>query len=268
MTILAACRVSSPLALTNVFRQVLVVNSHSRIHQSFMPYPKLLAPSIFLLLAVAHSPAAGQEIASPYKFVENGQAWAIFGGKSDLNPGQLGLGPRNATTFGGRYAAAFGGALNVDIDGTYFMSTRDVLDVSQPKDDRSLGRTDLNLLLIDFRLRLNLTGHRTWHGLQPFILFGGGLAFSTFTDRTLELDTDMPMDEWYEFGKRFVGTLGGGASFHMSDKISLRLDGVLNLWKITTPVDWRTLDNDPLLENPEGEWVAAKTIRIGAAWRF
>ena len=233
-----------------------------------MPHPRLVAPSILLLIAIADSTVAGQDIPSPYTFVENGQAWAIFGGKSDVNPGQLGLGPRSATTFGGRYAAAFGGALNLDVDGTFFMATRDVLDVSRPEDDRFLGRTDLNVFLVDARLRLNLTGQRAWRGLQPFILFGGGMARGAATDRDLEVSTDMPEDEWYEFGTRFAGTLGGGASFHISNKISLRLDGVLNLWKISTPVGWLTLDNDPLSENPAGEWVSAKTIRLGAAWRF
>ncbi len=232
-----------------------------------MPYPKLVAPSILLLIAVSHTTAAGQTIPSPYTFVEHGQAYAIFGGKSDLNPGQLGLGPRDATTFGVRFAVAFGGALNLDADAMSFMSTREVLDVSRPEDDRSIGRTDFNVFLINLGLRLNLTGQRAWHGLQPFVLFGGGLGFTVGAFHDLELTTDMPTDEWYEFGNRFTGTFGAGTSFHISDKISLRLDGVMNLWKIETPVGWLTVDNNPLSENPESEWVSAKTIRLGAAWR-
>jgi hypothetical protein len=229
---------------------------------------KLVAPSILLLIAVAHSTAVGQSIPSPYTFVEHGQAWAIFAGKGDLNPGQLGLGPHDGTMFGGRYAVAFGGPLNLDVDGTFFRAKRDVLDVSRPVDDRSLGRTDFRVAVVDLRLRINLTGHRAWHRLQPFVLFGGGVALAESTDRILELATDMPQDEWYEFGKRFAGTLGGGTSFYISDKISLRLDGVMNLWKIATPVGWLTVDNDPSSENPESEWVSAKSIRLGAAWRF
>lgn len=232
-----------------------------------MPYPKLVAPSILLLIAVSHATAAGQTIPSPYTFVEHGQAYAIFGGKSDLNPGQLGLGPRDATTFGVRYAVAFGGALNLDADAMSFRSTREVLDVSRPEDDRSIGRTDFNVILINLGLRLNLTGQRAWHGLQPFVLVGGGLGFTVGGFHELELTADMPTEEWYEFGNRFTGTFGAGTSFHISDKISLRLDGVMNLWKIETPVGWLTVDNNPLSENPESEWVSAKTIRLGAAWR-
>ena len=234
-----------------------------------MPHPRLIGPFILFLIVIARSAAAGQNIPSPYTFIEYSQAWAVFRGESDLNPGQLGLGPQDANTYGGRYAVAFGGALNLDVDGTLIYSTRDVLDVLRPVDDRSLGRTDLNILLFDLKLRINLTGQRAWHGLQPFIMFGGGVAFPAPTeDRTLELDSDMPRDEWYEFGTRFAGSFGGGVNFHVSNRISLRLDGVMNLWKITTPVGWQMVAADPLGENPAGEWVSIKTIRVGAAWRF
>jgi opacity protein-like surface antigen len=233
-----------------------------------MPHPRLTAPSILFLIAVARSTAAGQNIPSPYAFVENSQAWEVFGGKADLDPGQLGLGPRDATVVGGGYAVAFAGSMNLDIGGTMFLSEREVLDVSLPVDDRSLGRTDINVLLVDVRLRLNLTGQRTWHRLQPFIVFGGGVAFTTFTDRSLELLSEMPRDQWYEFGTRFAATLGAGVSIHVTQKISLRVDGIMNLWKISTPLGWRTIAADPLGENIESEWVNPGTIRVGAAWRF
>ena len=233
-----------------------------------MLHPRLVATSILFLIAVAYSTTAAQTIPSPYMFIEHSQAWAVFAGKSDANPGQLGLGPQDADTYGGRYAVAFGGAISLDIDGTLFFSTREVLDVSRPVDDRSLGSTDFNLLLFDAKLHLNLTGHRAWRGLQPFITFGGGLAISASTSRVLELDLDMPIDEWYEFGNRFTGTFGGGVNFHVHDKISLRIDGVMNLWKITTPAGWQTVAADPLGENPDGEWVSIKSIRVGVAWRF
>jgi hypothetical protein len=233
-----------------------------------MSHPRLVATLLFFLIVVARSANAAQNVPSPYTFIEHSQALAVFAGRGDLNPGQLGLGPQDADTYGGRYAVAFGGALNLDIDGTLFLSARDVLDVSEPVDDRSLGRTDINVFLVDFKLRMNLTGQRAWHGLQPFIAFGGGLAFSTSTSRVLELDSEMPRDEWYEFGLRFTGTFSGGVNFHVSDKVSLRVDGVFNLWKISTPVGWQTLLADPRGQNPEGEWVSIKSLRVGAAWRF
>ncbi len=233
-----------------------------------MPHPKIVTPLILFLIGVVNSTAAGQTISSPYSFIEHSQAWALFAGKANLNPGQLGLGPQDGSVGGGRYTAAFGGTMSLDVDGTVFLSSRDVLDASSPVDDRFLGTTDFNFALFDVKLRLNLTGQRTWHGLQPFVSFGVGLALPVFTDRTLELDTDMPRDEWYEFGTRFAGTFGGGVNYYVSDRLSVRLDGIMALFKIATPLGWRTTANDPLGENPDGEWVSSTSFRLGAAWRF
>ena len=228
---------------------------------------RFVALSILYSIAVASAPAAGQTIPSPFAFIEYSHEWAVFFGKSDINPGQLGLGPQDATMGGGRYSAAFGGAMSVDLSGTMFASTRDVLDVSRPEDDRVLGSEDLDIFLFDVRLRLNLTGGRTWHGLQPFIAFGGGVAVPFSVSHGFEISGLMPNDEWYVFGTRFTGAFAGGTSYHVSDKLSFRLDGMMNLWKIATPVGWLTVDADPLGENPQGEWVSAKSITLGASWR-
>ncbi len=232
-----------------------------------MPDMRLVALAISYSIAVAVTPAAGQTIPSPFAFVEYSQEWAVFLGKSSLNPGQLGLGPRNATMGGGRYSAGFG-SMSVDITGTLFASSRQVRDVSRPEDDRVLGRSDMDIFLLDVRLRLNLTGGRTWHSLQPFITFGGGLALPFSVDRTIEVVTFMPSEEQYSLGTRFTGTFSGGTNYHLTDKLSLRLDGVVNLWKVITPVGWLTVDADPLGENPQGEWVAVKSLTVGSSWRF
>jgi hypothetical protein len=42
----------------------------------------------------------------------------------------------------------------------------------------------------------------------------------------------------------------------------------LNLWQIKTPIGWLTVANDHLRLNPSSEWVTAKSIMLGASWRF
>ena len=233
-----------------------------------MPHPKFVALSILFSVAVVGSPVAGQTIPSPYTFIEYSQEFAVFAGKSFISPGSLGLGPRDAITFGGRYSIAFTGAMSVDISGTLFKSKRDVRNVSLPEDDRVLGRSDIDIGLFDVKLRLNLTGGRTWHNLQPFLAFGAGLAFPFSDDRRIEKVSFMPGTEWYSFGTRFAGTFGGGINYHISRKISFRLETSVNLWKVETPVGWLTLDNDPLRQFPLSEWVSATSILLGASWRF
>ena len=122
--------------------------------------------------------------------------------------------------------------------------------------------------MLDLRLRLNLTGGRAWHGLQPFLEFGGGFAAPLSVDRFWEGLSGMPHEEQFAFGTRFAGTFGGGDNYHLSNKISLRLEGVVSLWKIQTPVGWLTVDNNPLGIHVSDEWVSAKSLTLGASWRF
>ena len=252
-----------------MFGRVPVVNSQQPdFEYASMPHARFVVLSTLFFIMVASSTVAAQNIPSSYTFIEFSQEWAVFVGRSNINPGQLGLGPRNATVLGGRYAVTFGGAMGLDLSGSVFTSTRDILDVSRPVDDRVLGRSDITLALVDLRLRLNLTGQRAWRGLQPFIAFGGGVASTASTPRVVETFSELPKEEWYNFGTRFAGSFGGGANFHVSNKISLRLDGVMNLWKIATPVGWLTVEADPLDENPKDEWVSAKSITLAASWRF
>jgi hypothetical protein len=233
-----------------------------------MPHLRSVALSTFLFISVASSTAAAQTIPSPYTFVEHSKEWTLLGGTSFNNAGALGLGPQDAPVVGGRFAVGFGGALGLDVTGTLFLASRDVLDVTRPEDDRVLGSSDISVGMLDARLRLNLTGQRAWHGLQPFVAFGGGVAASGGTSRQVELLNDLPLEQWYSFGTRFAASFGTGANYFISDKISLRFDAFMTLWKIATPIGWLTVDNNPDGQNPDGEWVSAKSLLLGASWRF
>lgn len=257
-----------PLTPKNVFGRVPVVNSQQLdSKRPSMPHPRL-ALSILLLSAVAHSAASGQTIPSPYRFIQHSQEVGFYAGLTNMDPGQLGLGPRDATAYGLRYGVAFSGAAALDVYAVYYDSSRDVLDVSRPEDDRVVGRSNFAAIMADVRLRINMTGQRTWHGLQPYFMFGGGIAGTASTDRLLENLHDISRDEWFEFGPTFMGVFGLGTNYHLSDKFSLRLEGDWKLYKVHAPIGWLTLEADPLSENPASEWVSAKSITLGAAWRF
>ena len=233
-----------------------------------MPHVKFLALLLLFSIGTARSPASAQTIPSPYTYVENSKELAVFVGKSDLQAGKLDLGPRDSDTFGARFSAAFGGTMAIDVSGTLFKSTRLIQDIRRPIDDLTIGRGDIDVVLFDARLRLNLTGGRMWHGFQPFLAFGGGFAFPFTVDHEVEQVAFMPSQDRYIFGTRFTGTVSGGTTFHVTGKISLRLEGMLNLWQVKTPIGWLTLDNNPLGIHPESEWVTAKSIMLGASWRW
>jgi hypothetical protein len=189
-------------------------------------------------------------------------------GSTNLEAGQLGLDPSSASTVGARWALDVGGALSLEINGTTFQAERDVLDPSRPEGDRVLGQSDMSMVMFDVRLRLNLTGHRTWHGIQPFVSFGGGIAGETGVDRTLEDEAMMLQDQRFDFGNRFTTMLGTGVNFRLAERLYLRFDALLTLGKMGTPTGWVTAEVDPDRVNPQGEWLAGQNLMIGATWRW
>ena len=229
---------------------------------------RIIATTNLAIIFVRASAAAGQVIPSAYDFIETRQSFGMFVGSANLEPGQLGLDPSSASTAGARWAIDVGGAVSLEVNGTMFEAEREVLDPSRPENDRVLGQSDMTIVQFDVRLRLNLTGHRTWHGLQPFVSFGGGIAGGSGVDRTLEDEAGMLEDERFDFGNRFTVNLGTGVNLRLSERLYLRADGLFSLGKMATPTGWVTAEVDPDRNNPDGEWLAGQNLMIGATWRW
>ncbi len=210
---------------------------------------------------------AGQVVSSPYRFLGSNQEVGFFVGTSDPSPGQLRIGMGSATIYGGRYSLDVGSALTLELGTTIFAGDREVRDPRRAKGDRLLGVSDLTVTSLEARFRLNLTGHRSWHRLRPFVLVGGGLAFATSEQNTLEEAVELPATDRFSFGTRFTTVAGGGIAIHASARFTIRLDASLNLWKITTPPGF----TDPTRDFgvvPNSEWVGAPALTIGTAIRF
>ncbi len=210
---------------------------------------------------------AGQVVPSPYRFLESKQEVVVFIGTSDPSPGQLQLGMGSATVYGGRYSVDVGSTLTVELGTTIFAGEREVWDPRRAVGDRQIGVSDLTVAALEARFRLNLTGHRSWHRLRPFVLVGGGLAFATSEDKTLEDATELPATDRFSFGKKFTAVAGGGIAIHASPRFTIRLDASLNLWKITTPPGFTDVSRDfgPV---PDSEWIGAPAFTVGTAIRF
>lgn len=215
-----------------------------------------------LLLPVS---AVGQSIPSPYRPIENGQEAGVFLGTFSASTGQFDLGPKSGLLLGARYAVEVGGPVFIEGMTSLLPTTRDIIDPRRAEGDRSIGEADVNLFAIDVRLGFSLTGRRTWNGISPYLLLGGGIAFDGAKRADLE-EALLPEDR-FEFGTSFTTALGGGVRYVVSERLMLRSDFTLNLWKLSTPTGF----DDPAkgLESvPEDEWVGGLGLTLGASWRF
>lgn len=224
-----------------------------------------LAPALALAFLLPAIPATAQDIPSPYRYMEKGQEVSVFAGYLDTDPGRFGFGPGPQQMYGARYSVVVANALSLEglAGGTF--GPRDVVNPARAEGSRVVEEAEVRLFLMEARLQFALTGRRTWHGIHPFVFAGGGLSFDTLGDQ----DEDFLLEEAdrYEFGTRFTGTFGAGARFTVTDRILLRVDAGLLLYKLGYPAGWR--DPDRGFEGvPEDEWMTGRGLTVGLAYRF
>lgn len=224
------------------------------------------------LLPLGGGFAAAQTIPSPYRPIEHRQAASFFAGYVSLPTGSLNLGPRSGSLVGGRYALEAGGPIFLEGLLSYLPTTREVIDPRRQFGDRSLGETNVHLLMLDARLSFSLTGRRTWNRLSPHLSVGAGLAYDIGRGNELE-DVLLP-DDVFRFGVAFTANAGAGVRFLLGERLMAITDAGLRLWQLGTPTGFgdsskRPDDEmDPLYAPEESEWVGGYGLSLSLAWRF
>ena len=216
---------------------------------------------------VAPRNAAAQRIPSPFAFIEQRQEVGAYIGYMSVSTGRFGYGPSGGMMMGTRYALDLSGPLGLEVVAGLVRGTRDVVSPARPEGDRVIGESDVLLTSIDARLRLSATGARTWHGLVPFLSFGGGIVFDT-EDPSLTETAALEADEVFELGTKFVAVVGPGMKWHVSRRLAVRTDLNFSLFKIDTPSGW----GDPQLAIPgvaeSGEWVSGLSLTGSVLFRW
>lgn len=216
-----------------------------------------------LLLA---APAAGQQIDSPYRFVERNQSLGVFAGYAITGKGPLELGMDDAPAFGARYRIHVSGPFRLEAELMLMPGTRMVLDTTFTADSARVvvGEASTRLLAGMATLRFDITGPRTWHGLQPFLLFGGGLIADLAG--ASEVEGDLPENVRFDIGTGFAGQIGGGLEWYLSQGASLRVDARNVLWKVKNPTAFRIQESGRTLS--DDQWTQNFVATVGFAIHF
>jgi hypothetical protein len=188
-----------------------------------------------LLLLLSAGAARAQNIVSPYKFLDYDQYVGVFGGYINLAKGEMDAGPHSAPTIGGRWAYRVSAPLSIGVEATFTPTKRTVHDTIFTADStfRVLGEADVNLLTAMANFRLNIMGPRTWNGLHPYLLLGGGVAIDLAGASEAEADLTAPSR--FDLGTSFAGQAGAGTEWYPSQRFSLGVDVRNMVWKLKTP---------------------------------
>ncbi len=231
-----------------------------------MPRARLLLPTAALLLLAA-PPAAAQHIGSPYRYIDARTSVTAFGGRLSTQSGAAGVGPTSGPIFGGHFGYRLSGPFEVELTFGYASlnrAVRDTLTLARPDTTtfRQIATSKQGVLLATAALRFDITGPRTWHGLQPYVLFGVGGA--TGATGATTSDTRVPQDVRFKFGTTFAAQVGGGIEWYATRRLGLRLDGRGTLWKLHTPAAFLIRDHTL----PPSEWTQNASLVGGLAVHF
>jgi opacity protein-like surface antigen len=228
-------------------------------------------PVLCLLTAAALCvPATGalaQQIDSPYRFLDYTQFGGVHAGYLIGNDGRIGIGPQSAPLLGVQWGIRVSGPFSLSVDVGFSPTTRTVRDtvfIAADSVFREVGEADMRLVTAMASLRLNLTGARTWNGIQPFIVAGAGLAADIANAAAVE--EDLPTNARFDFGTSFAGQLGAGVDWFPSSRVSLRLDARNMLWKLPVPEAFRLTDAGEGI--PGSQWEQNFALAAGLSIHF
>lgn len=222
------------------------------------------ACGVIFVAACLAVPCRAQRIVSPYRFVEESQAVGAFAGYVGTDRGSLGLGPKSGFAAGARYSIRLNGPFTLEAEFGYLPTDRDVVGLDTLATDTVpavRGEAAVSLLLLTGALRFNLTGPRTYRGLQPYVLFAGGAAVDLSGE---EGAGDLPANARFDFGTSFAGQVGAGLEWFVARRVALRADGRLFLWQLEAPP--ALLVHRP--EVPDREWVQNLAGSLGLSVHF
>jgi len=224
-----------------------------------------ILPILGLLALGGPRMVGAQSIPSPYRFLEHRQEVDLFVGTMSPGTGRFDYGPQPGTSLGARYGINIAGPFALEGVLTYLPTDRSIIDPGRRESDFKVGEMPSDVVTLDARLRFSITGDRSWHGLAPFVLAGGGLAFDAAAAK--EDEELLLADDRFKFGSSFVGILGGGVRWFPGDRFFFRADTQLFLWQLKTPRGF----SDPEREFEgieEKEWVSGPSFSLGFGIRF
>lgn len=231
-----------------------------------LPAPVLLVLGLVSGASFAATPAKAQTIDSPYRFIEGRHEVGVFVSHVPGNRGTMELGPGGGLLTGARYGIDLGGPFTLEFTGFLLPTDRRVRTPNaQGTAIEDVDEANAFLGGIDGRLRFTLTGPRTWYRLAPHVVAGGGVI-GNFSGR-IEAEEEFPSEVRASFGPSFLGVLGAGTRYFLSENLALRVESTALFWKVGTPDAFLSLQESagPIVTQ---QWPAVATWSAGLSWRF
>jgi hypothetical protein len=187
-----------------------------------------------LLALVAHAIPAGAQVGyppdrSPYQDRDYNRDWTVFAGRFSAERDPLGVAPTDGPMAGVRWQMHMTGPIYFNLRLAGASVDRTIIDPAKKLSERVVGTEKVPMIFTDLGLELSLTGHKTWHGLAPFV--NGGVGFVGDLRGANDVGS-------YRFGIPFAMTLGTGVSWTPAKNWSIRADWSHYMYRIGYPATY------------------------------
>jgi hypothetical protein len=217
--------------------------------------------ALLLLLAVPAAPIAAQvghePAKSPYRDIVYDNNLTAYASYFAGSGGQLGIGVHDGYMYGLRYQLRANRFISFGVGGSYGWDLkRNIIDPFAPPGERVLGPIQSRLWILEALLQFNLTANKSWHRIAPYGGVGLGAGFASTA----------PQDTIYRSSVRFVFTPYAGTRLFLGERLALRLEARMPLYKISYPRQY--LEGDEPVIGTGGEWVASGWFLAGLSFNF
>jgi len=219
-----------------------------------------------LALALGAGSAAAQDIDSPYRFVEKRKEASIYAGYTGPAEGRFGFGPQGGPTLGARFGVDISNFLGLDAHLAYASLERNVVDPTGAEGPRAISTAAVDQYQLELRARIQLTGRRSWYGLQPQLYGGIGLR----GDLAGTQAGDFAVAEEFRFepsSSQFSANGGVLVRVILGDRLTARIEAGALLYRLGTPGGY----TDPELDFGSvgrNQWANASNFGISLGYRF
>ncbi len=204
--------------------------------------------------------AAQERIETSYDWIERGRRVTVFGGHIAADRGSLDIGPGSSSVLGARFRTRVSSPLSLEIGFGLGNTQRFVIDPRLDTGPAPVDTVDANWLLIEGGFQIALTGARTLHHLQPYVVLTGGVlkGRGEVVSDSMTAVEDVPFQ--YRIGTASLFTAGLGLEWIPNDRIGLGVELRDRLRRLKAPdgfFDFLVLQNieELGLEAPrESEW--------------
>ncbi len=206
--------------------------------RAFLCVPLSIIPVLTVaqtLHAQDDQPVVQEEVIdTPFRWIERGFRVGLYGGYVFTNRGMLNMGPGPSPIVGTRLRVRLSSPLSLELNFGYgFNSNLYLLDPRSPEYPAAVDTVGVTWALLQGGFQFSLTGARTWHGWQPYILLEGGILFGLSQERTNKLD--IPTTPFlFRIGTQPAIDFGLGVERQMG-KVGVAFEARSHLWRIKAP---------------------------------